>query len=285
MFSKLKFWLKVSRPGLWFATIWLYILPTSQMDILNSPAFWTGMFYICFPLNFLVYGWNDIVDYEIDKINPRKDSFFFGARGTQEQLSQLWKPILITQLIMLPFLIWFGGWLILVLIGLQVLINWIYNLPEKGLRSRPPWELLCQIGYLLVVPLSVLINDTVQVPVLTYLYLFLFAMQSHLMGEVMDYIPDKLSGRITTATKIGVKNTKLLIIIIVSAEVLLLLFAYQEWVFGGFLAAVLLWLIIDLTLVFKSQEYSIWQMKLFGWTSNITALATMLYVWQSGCLL
>ncbi len=285
MLSKLSFWLKVSRPGLWFATIWLYLLPTSQMNLLDEPSFWIGLFYICFPLNFLVYGWNDVVDYEIDLKNPRKDSFLFGARGSKEQLNHLWKPILITQLIMLPFLIYYGSFLILILISCQILINALYNWPKHGLRTRPPWELLCQIGYLLVVPFSVIINETGAIPNLTYFYLFLFAVQSHMIGEVMDYHPDKASGRITTATKVGIKNTKLIIIGIVATEVALMIFFFNEWIFGGFLACALLWLILDLFFIYKTEEYSLNQMKLFGWMSNIVAFVTVAYVWQSGCLL
>ncbi|MEM8907345.1 MAG: hypothetical protein AAGD05_05815, partial [Bacteroidota bacterium] len=75
------FWLKVSRPGLWFATLWLYFLPTSQMSLLHSWPFWLGLVYVTFPLNLLVYGWNDIVDQPIDAFNPRKDSYWFGAKG------------------------------------------------------------------------------------------------------------------------------------------------------------------------------------------------------------
>ena len=48
-----------------------------------------GLVYVTFPLNFLVFGWNDIVDYSIDKANPRKDSWLFGARATPEQLLRL----------------------------------------------------------------------------------------------------------------------------------------------------------------------------------------------------
>ena len=86
--KKLFFWLKVSRPGLWFATIWLYLLPTSQMDgIWTSIPFWIGLVYVTFPLNFLVYGWNDMVDIETDALNPRKDSF---CLAQEEHLSS-WK--------------------------------------------------------------------------------------------------------------------------------------------------------------------------------------------------
>lgn len=113
MLKQLLFYLKVSRPGLWFATLWLYLLPTSQMStIVSTWEFWYGLFYVCFPLNFLVYGWNDIVDYETDALNPRKDSFWFGARGTKKDLDVLWQAIAISQLLFFPVLIGIGGWVI-----------------------------------------------------------------------------------------------------------------------------------------------------------------------------
>ena len=285
MIAQLFFWLKISRPGLWFATVWLYILPTSQMDILHSFPFWLGLFYVCFPLNFMVYGWNDMVDREIDALNPRKDSFLFGARGSLEQLQGLWKPIAIVQLLSYPLLIWYGGWQILFLLLGLLIINALYNWPQKGLRTRPPWELLCQFGYILVVPFSMLLNDSPALPWPTFLYLLLFAIQSHLMGEVMDITPDRESGRKTTATEMGMKFTKLLIMGIVATEVGLLFFVFEEYVFGGMLALGLVWLVLDLLFIFKTKSYSVGQMKLFGLASNLLAIMSMAYVWYSGCLL
>ena len=155
MLQRLLFWLKVSRPGLWFATIWLYLLPTGQMEeIWTSVPFWLGFFYVTFPLNFMVYGWNDMVDRATDELNPRKDSYWFGAKGTKEQLAQLWKPMLVVQLICFPFLFYFMGMPMVWLMLGFVMINGLYNLPENGLRSQPPLELLCQVGYLLIAPFS-----------------------------------------------------------------------------------------------------------------------------------
>ncbi|MFK8104538.1 MAG: UbiA family prenyltransferase [Saprospiraceae bacterium] len=285
MLAKLIFWLKVSRPGLWFATIWLYILPTSQMDIWASPHFWLGFFYCCFPLNFLVYGWNDMVDHETDRLNPRKDSFLFGAQGSPEQLRNLWKPILLVQSIFFALFVYLESWPMLLLLTSLVAINALYNLPKHGLRSRPPLELLCQIGYLLVAPFSILLNDTAALPWQTYLYLFLFALQSHLMGEVMDIEPDRKAKRKTTATVIGRTNTKWLIIFLVSAEVYLLFFLFQEIIFGTMLVLALLWLLLDLFLIYKNKNYTLQQMQLFGVSSNIIAIASMSYVWYSACLL
>jgi len=281
----LVFYLKVSRPGLWFATLWLYLLPTSQMDIWDKPAFWFGLFYVCFPLNFLVYGWNDIVDQETDAVNPRKDTFWFGALGTADQLEDLWKPMVIVQLLFYPPLIYYGGLKMLILLAAFLLINGLYNLPKHGLRSRPPLELLCQIGYLLVAPLSIFVNDTEMLPWTTFFYLLLFAVQSHLIGEVMDIEPDRKAGRKTTATILGIKKTKLLIIAIVFTEVSLLFLVYNEYIFGSMLAIGLLWLLIDLFLIFKSTRYKVGQMKLFALLSNIVAIMSMAYVWYSACLI
>lgn len=279
------YWIKVSRPGLWFATIWLYLLPTSQMEeIWSSPTFWLGLIYVTFPLNFMVYGWNDAVDQETDSINPRKDSYWFGAKGTTEQLSWLWKPITVVQvLFFLPLVYHLGLKMVWLMLGF-VLINGLYNLPKHGLRSQPPLELLCQIGYLLIAPFSVYLNNAPLLPWQTYFYLLLFACQSHLIGEAMDIVPDRLSGRRTTATVIGMKMTKLLIITIVTVEVLLLFLVFKTHIFGGILALGLVWLLLDLFFIYKTKTYTLAQMKLFGLLSNLVALVSMAYVWYSGCL-
>jgi 4-hydroxybenzoate polyprenyltransferase len=84
------FWLKVARPGLWFQTLWLYLLPTAQRyEVFGSTRFWLGVLFVTYPLNLLVYGFNDVADREVDQLNPRKDSFLFGARGSAEQLRRV----------------------------------------------------------------------------------------------------------------------------------------------------------------------------------------------------
>lgn len=282
----LSFWLKSSRPGLWFATLWLYLLPTSQMnEIWTTVPFWLGIWYVTFPLNLLVYGWNDIVDAQADKFNPRKDNFLFGALGSKEELSRLPFVIVLVQLSTLPFIIYYSGFKFLYLFAAFLLINWLYNLPERGLRSRPPLELLCQIGYLLVVPISVLLNGTDQLPLWSYAYLILFAWQSHLIGEVMDIEPDRKAGKTTTAVLLGMKKTKLLIIGLVALEVLLLVIVFDDYLFAGILGLGLIWLLLDLLVIYKTKSYTLGEMKLFGVMSNVVAAISMGYVWWSGCLL
>ncbi len=284
--GQLLYYLKTSRPGLWFATIWLYLLPTSQSpELSHSVAFWFGLFYVCFPMNFLVYGWNDAVDYETDKLNPRKDSFWFGARGTKAQLKNIWKPIVIVQFLTLPVLIWFGGFRVILIYGAFIIINGAYNLTKSGLRGRPPLELICQVGYLLVVPLSIAVNQLEALPWQTYLYLFLFAIQSHLIGEVMDIEPDRKAGRKTTATVLGLVKSKWLIAFIVATETVLLMTVFDEYIFGGMLGMGVIWLLLDILLIYKDRMYTEKEMRLLAKSSNLIALASIIYVWYSGCLL
>ena len=78
------------------------MLPLAQRNVFHSLVFWLGALYVSFPMGLLLYGWNDIVDYEADRLNPRKGTFLFGARGTPEQLRRL--PLRIA-LVQVPFVV------------------------------------------------------------------------------------------------------------------------------------------------------------------------------------
>ncbi len=83
------FTIKVARPGFWTTSLWFYLLPLGQRHMFGSWTFWLGCFYVTFPLGLLIYGWNDLVDAETDRLNPRKGTFLFGARPDAAQLAAL----------------------------------------------------------------------------------------------------------------------------------------------------------------------------------------------------
>ncbi|MEM7352832.1 MAG: UbiA family prenyltransferase, partial [Acidobacteriota bacterium] len=258
------FWLKTTRPGLYFQWVWLYLLPVGGSDIFGSATFWWGLFFATAPLSLLVYGWNDLADADIDRLNPRKDSYLFGACGTAEQQRTLpWAIAAVN----LPFGIWLvarsGLEMLLVLLGI-VAVNAAYNHPRWGLRGRPPFELVNEIGVLLLVHLSVLLNEVPQLPWQTYLYLYLFTVHAHLVGEVMDLEPDREGGRRTTATVLGRRATKALIVGLVAAESALLLFVFGDPVLAAILGLGLIWLLADFFVLFKDRVYTVPEMRLFG---------------------
>jgi len=276
-----RFCLKVSRPGLWFPTIWLYLLPTVGHNSWLQIPFWLGLLYVTFPLNFLVYGWNDMVDESIDQFNPRKDSYFFGAKGKIEELRSLPHCIIGTQLVFWPVLAYFSSWhMVITLLGI-VFFCWIYNAQDWGLRSQPPFELACQIGYLLILPLSCILNTVPFPEVEVWVYLFLFCAQSQLIGEVMDIGPDRKGGRRTIATELGRQNTKLLIIAIVLLEAMLIWAWFADFLFALGLSLFALWLVLDRFLLYRDREYTDIEFLIFGLASNTIACFSMIYVWKA----
>lgn len=282
--SQLVFLLQVSRPGLWSTTALFYLMPLGHFDLLHSPRLWLGLFYVLFPLGFLLYGVNDIVDADTDRRNPRKGTFLFGSLGAAEQLAALrWKIVAVQ----VPFLIAF-----FLLIGLRIFLWYavlllavgIYNAPRIGWKGHPPFDVLIQASYLLIFVLSSWVNGVPQLPWQTFVFGAMFAMHSHIFGEVMDLEPDRLSGRRTTATLLGGARSKLLMAAILCVETVLVYVSFGDMVIAGFLALGALWFLVDATMVWKHRAYSPREMRLFMWGWNAASFAGMFWNWLNSSL-
>jgi 4-hydroxybenzoate polyprenyltransferase len=282
---EVSFLLKVARPGFWLTQLWFFLLPLAQTPVLASPRFWLGVVYITFGLGFILYGWNDLVDAETDRLNPRKDSFLFGARGTSAQLRRLPWQIALVQLPFVVAFIWMDGLRMLgwfaALVGATALYN---HFPPSGLKGRPPFEVLNQAGYLLVFVLSSWLNQVPLLPRPTFVFGALFAMHSHLFGEIMDVAPDRAAGRRTTATIIGVRATKFLIAAFLLCESALV-WAYFEngYVTGGLLVAALVF-VTDAAVLWRERPYSPAYMRAAFVAWNLAAAGTMLWLWHTAAL-
>lgn len=278
--------LKISRPGLWFPTIWIYLVPFSwNSEFWKSPIFWLGLLFVTFPLNYLVYGLNDYNDRRADRLNQRKGNYLFGARATDAQLQ--WVPLKVL-MFNLPFMVYFswlrGGTMIL-LLGFMVLVNIVYNFKPFRIKERPPFEILIQSGYVATALFSVHLNQLAPLPWQTIVYLILFAFQAHIAGEIMDIEPDRLAGKKTTATWLGRRNSKLLMLLILITESYLLIHWFDERVLAGILGVFALWLVLDIWLFFKNKPYTLFQMKLFGYAINLLAVISMIWIMYSQTLL
>src|SRR2546423_11905523 len=235
------FTLQASRPGLWLTAIWFYMLPLGGRNLFHSAPFWLGLAYVTFPMGLLLYGWNDYVDFDVDRLNPRKGSFLFGARGSMEQLRKL--PLRIV-LVQAPFILascYFGGLRMLLCFAGTGMAAAVYDSPAYGFLSRPPLEILNQAGYLFVFLLSSWVNHVPQLRWPAWLFGALFAMHGHVFGEIMDLEPDHSSGRRTTAVAIGRVRAKLLISLLLAVETVLLYVFFRDLVWTGFLLASALW--------------------------------------------
>lgn len=99
--------LKISRPRFWlyegatFALIGV-LGGATTLKFLTSDTFWVFTFYFLIPANILIYGINDIFDYDTDKHNPKK--LKYESLVTPDRHRKLWYWILATNLPFILFL-------------------------------------------------------------------------------------------------------------------------------------------------------------------------------------
>jgi 4-hydroxybenzoate polyprenyltransferase len=282
--SALAFIVKASRPGLWATAVWFYLLPLGRGHVFHSAGFWLGLIYVTLPLGLIIYGWNDVADADIDRFNPRKGTFLFGARGSQDELARLPLQITFVQTVFAGIFLYLIGVKSLLWFAALAAFTAIYNLPRYGLKSRPPFDILNQAGYLLVFVLSSWLNQVPQLRWPAMLFGALFAMHSHVFGEIMDIEPDRLSGRHTTATVIGILPSKFLISSMLIVEALIVQHYFGDVWISSALAFGALWFLLDALIVWRTRPYSLAQMRLFmlGW--NAIALSSMGWVWSTASL-
>ena len=278
------FLVQTARPGFWLTSMWFYVVPVAGRSVWDRAEFWLGLVYVSFPLGVLIYGWNDLVDFETDRFNPRKGTYLFGARGTPERLARLpWRiafvqvpfAILFTRLLGPKALAWFA-----VLIGVTAL----YNCRPFAFKGRPGLDVLSQAGYLLVFVLASWLNHVPQVPWFTFLFGALFAMHSHLFGQIMDLEPDRRAGRRTLAGVLQAVPAKWLLIVMLAVEAALMWIRARELWLAAFLAGGAGWFMLDALLLWGARAYSPREMRALFLAWNAAALASLPLIWRATSL-
>ena len=272
---------KISRPGFWPTHIWFFLLPFAERNMFGSAAFWLGAIYVCFPLSLLLYGWNDIGDWETDQINPRKDSWLFGARPDRAMRDRL--PWIIAA-VQIPFLIlftWISGPKMLLIVALIVATNFTYN--TLGFKRIAVMDLANQAGYALMFVLASWLCNVPQLHGAAIVFGILFAMQSHLFGQLMDVEQDAAAGRKSTAILLGVPNSKMLLACLMFTESAIAFTFFRGYYVGIFMALGGLFFFSDA--VVGPKQYPAWFIKAFfvGW--NIIVILTMHFIWADGSFL
>ncbi|HEX9998431.1 MAG TPA: UbiA family prenyltransferase [Abditibacterium sp.] len=282
--SEAIFLIKASRPGFYLTAMWFYLLPFGAQIPLDLPAFWLGLFYVGFPLGTLIYAGNDIGDRETDRLNPRKDTWLFGARPTPSQIAMLPRRIALVQL---PFVVVFTvlmGPRALLWFALLVAITTFYNAPRWGAKDRPGFDVLAQIGYLLVFVLANWLTGNPLSPWFIFAFGALFAMHSHLFGEVIDIAPDAAVGRRTTAVVIGARATKYVTAaLLVIESVIATQIGDKPWLAPALLLGAMAFL-VDAKWGWKNASYPTWLVMLFfvGWNLVLLGEIALSAMWARG---
>ncbi len=278
---ELLFWVKAARPGFWLTSVWFFLLPLGEGRARFDGALWLGLLYVGFPLGMAIYAANDLTDTATDALNPRKDSFLFGARPTAAQIRRL--PWIIT-LVQVPFLLAFWA-----LLGPKAVVWFaavlgataIYNFPPLRTKDRPLLDMASQIGYLLVFVLADWGRGAVS-PWQLYVFGALFAMHSHGFGQILDIAPDARAHRTTTAVALGALPTKGIIVALMLAESALALSLHSKPYLPPLLLLGALGFAVDAIFLWRDKPYPAWAASLFfmGW--NAALLLDIGWNWGRG---
>ncbi|WP_062381165.1 prenyltransferase [Demequina pelophila] len=234
---------KASRPVSWINTAFpfaaAYALVVRDVDAVLI----VGTLFFLVPYNLLMYGINDVFDYESDLANPRKGGIEGDVIRDREHARRVHRAILWACVVTVtPPLAWLlvqgsaGAAVTLALVVFGVIA---YSAPGLRFKERPFLDSLTSalhfagpLIYALVVAGAPL---TARVAWPVWTAFILWGMASHAFGAVQDVRADREGGIGSVATVIGARATVWFAIGLYGASSLVLL--AQPW--PGTLAAVL----------------------------------------------
>lgn len=203
------FW--VARPISWPNTAypfaigyWLASLSTQSFD---WATFIIATIYFLGPYNLLMYGVNDVYDYESDIKNPRKG----GVEGMREARSLhpvILKAAIWTNAPFLLYLLAVSNWSARAVLVAVVFFVVAYSLKGLRFKEKPILDSITSslhfVGPLLF---ALSLQGFPQAAWPFVIAFFAWGMASHAFGAVQDIIPDRKGKIASIATKLGARTT------------------------------------------------------------------------------
>lgn len=203
---KLPFIVRISRPRFWLYLLGPFLIGAVAAD--PSKGAWPWLLaiglYFTFPANFLVYGVNDLFDYETDKLNPKKKGYEDLVSPEQQTLVGI--IVFITLLIAAILMIFLSQPARLAVIGF-IFFGIFYSSPPIRAKTKPLLDSFFNILYIFpgIIGYAQITGDFPPLQVLVAATLWCMAM--HAYSAVPDIISDQKAEVDTVATWLGSKNT------------------------------------------------------------------------------
>ena len=216
---KLRKVLSISRPHFWAYEAATFVffgafLATKGIEVLSSVNFWVFLLYFLVPANILIYGVNDIFDYETDKHNPKKVEY--ESLVEPKDRPALYKYIFFTNI---PFVIYAVFYDInitaLLYLFLFLFFAVFYSAPPIRAKARPFLDSFFSAGHYTVT--GVFGYYLMGGQYINWLYVsagFIWCVAMHAFSAVPDIQADTKANLETIATKLGKKYTIILCIVL-----------------------------------------------------------------------
>ena len=199
-----------SRPVSWVNTAFpffaAYLFVSERIDL----TLILGTLFFLIPYNFLMYGINDVFDYESDLRNPRKGGIEGALLDPKYHALTIWASVSFAA-VFVVYLLLVGSleanfWLAFTLASVLA-----YSVPKLRFKERPFLDSFTSavhfVGpmvYGLVLAGSSIADATVMAVIAAFMG---WGMASHAFGAVQDVRADREAGIKSVATQIGARNT------------------------------------------------------------------------------
>ncbi|WNM28876.1 prenyltransferase [Demequina capsici] len=206
---------KASRPVSWINTAFPfaagYLLVTRQVDAVLI----VGTLFFLIPYNLLMYGVNDVFDYESDLANPRKGGIEGDVIRDRAQARRVHRAILWASAVsVVPFVVWLvlQGTVAAGVVLLTVVFAVVaYSAPGLRFKERPFLDSITSAVHF-VGPLVyglVLAGAPIADPGVWQVWaaFLTWGMASHAFGAVQDVTADREGGISSVATYLGARRT------------------------------------------------------------------------------
>ena len=205
------FW--ASRPISWVNTAYPFAAVALLTGGVPTWLVVLGTVFFLIPYNLLMYGVNDVFDYESDLRNPRKG----GVEGSVVDTSVRRSVLLWSCLLPVPFVVVLAAWSAVTLNGLSLVVLAIslfavvaYSWAGLRFKERPFLDAVTSSTHFVspAVYAAVLAGAEPTVGLVALLAgFFLWGMASQMFGAVQDVVPDREGGLASVATVLGARPT------------------------------------------------------------------------------
>jgi 4-hydroxybenzoate polyprenyltransferase len=199
-----------SRPVSWVNTAFpffaAYLFVSEQIDI----TLVLGTLFFLIPYNFLMYGINDVFDYESDLRNPRKGGIEGALLDPKYHAVTIWASVGLAA-VFVVYLLLIGSLEANLWLGFTLFAVLAYSVPGLRFKERPFLDSFTSAVHFVgpMVYGLVLAGSAITDPkVIEVLIAFMsWGMASHAFGAVQDVRADREAGIKSIATQIGARNT------------------------------------------------------------------------------
>lgn len=272
-----------SRPISWVNTAFpfgaAYILAQGGLDARGV----VGILFFLIPYNLLMYGVNDVFDYESDLRNPRKG----GVEGIllDQRLHRLtiWAAIL-APLPFVAYLVAVGDAAANLMLAASLFMVVAYSAPRLRFKERPFLDSMTSSFHFVSPAVYGVLLAGVRPSLPVWLALaayYLWGMASHAFGAVQDVTADRAGGIGSVATVIGARATVWFSLVLYATAGVLLLFVGWPWSLAAVLVLPYAWMVWPFRRITDSTcEEANRGWKRFLWINYVVGfLLTQLLIW------